>query len=394
MVNGGSAELDADLLLCPITQEPLVSPVTLACGHTFSKTELRRVIKRHETDCPMAAPLPALSVLPSLGPLVTLGCGHVYDRDLIRPLREMGVERCVVCGPVLPHTCSQLATNKSYAKIMRCLAENQADELELLGPGDALALQEEEASEVRGFLTCGLTGELLREPISLPCGCTFSRHALLARVEQGDRACPTCARHHALPCSTHALHVNMGLAGIVRALTPPVVGGSEGEDGEPGVRPLRSMEEVKGAMGGAGGPSAVVSRGACTAGFLPPSSLAAGRGVKVVVEGGGRGGVAVESEQLDFLVGYQGEREGSGLPHGQGQWTKGGGRSSYRGQWVNGRFEGVGTLSFDGCVYTGGWLRGRSVPRHMMRYVWMLCEQVRPSLFPSCPCSPVLQPPI
>lgn len=368
MANGGSAELDADLLLCPITQEPLVSPVTLACGHTFSKTELRRVIKRHETDCPMAAPLPALSVLPSLGPLVTLGCGHVYDRDLIRPLREMGVERCVVCGPVLPHACSQLATNKSYAKIMRCLAENQADELELLGPGDALALQEEEASEVRGFLTCGLTGELLREPISLPCGCTFSRHALLSRVEQGDRACPTCARRHALPCSTHALHVNMGLAGIVRALTPPVVGGSEGEDGEHAMRPLRSMEEVKGAMGGGGGPSSGVPRGACTAGFLPPSSLAAGRGVKVVVEGGGRGGVAVESEQLDFLVGYQGERDGSGLPHGQGLWTSRGGRSSYRGQWASGRFEGIGTLSFDGCVYTGGWMRGRCVALHIMRF--------------------------
>lgn len=229
-------------------------------------------------------------------------------------------------------------------------------DLEEMGPGDRVVLQEEEAADLLRLLTCEATGALLSHPVSLPCGCTFSREALVERVEAGQLSCPGCSRLNALPPSVHGLRVNLGLASILRALQPSVAGTVSGSGMVSSCRPLLKLQDMA---------PVVPTPRTPTAGFLPPSSLLTGRGAR---HGGQAVTPVLEPDQLDFLVGYEGEREagGRGLPHGTGRWrgVAAGGRRmmTYEGQWARGRFEGQGTLTFnDDCTYTGEWLRGRSV---------------------------------
>lgn len=103
--------LEVDDLTCPLTQELFVSPVSCSCGHTFNKSELRRCLARQELECPLAAPLPRV---PTGGErVVTLACGHAYDRDLIKQLIEMKHDKCIVCsGQVMPPTAALLKTTR------------------------------------------------------------------------------------------------------------------------------------------------------------------------------------------------------------------------------------------------------------------------------------------
>lgn len=60
-------ELSLDDLTCFVGGDILSSPVTLSCGHTFSKSTVRQMIRENQTKCPQVSPpLKALPIHPSL----------------------------------------------------------------------------------------------------------------------------------------------------------------------------------------------------------------------------------------------------------------------------------------------------------------------------------------
>ena len=238
---------------------------------------------------------------------------------------------------------------------------------------------------------CGLTSLLptsllltLLSPwmaVTLHCGCSTSRSFLQALVGEGRSACPLCGHKDMLPADKRSLHVNLGLASILRALQGGGGGGgccahdtARLECSLEVATTLAAAERRQTALWAFGShcasstssPSSTCS----TSGFVPPSMLQTGRGGLLLssthTSARGYALAGTSRDQLDFVVGYEGERDSKGLPHGSGRWRAPQGGIEYVGHFDHGRFHGTGILRcYAGpgpeCSYEGGWRAGRYV---------------------------------